>query len=880
MQDEFVEILVAQESSSSQPKHRLLPVWYDGLARLGLQNMIGAIMLKNTSVGFGQRFGTQLLFLAAALSLPACGGSEGSSQGAQEESASMSLGGSGSAADRSDAEREEGQDNEDNEARLGQKPPGPPNDDDESDCAEGSYKDGETCRPWTICQSWQTESQPGTKTSNRECVTNPGCPDSSKGCPITPPEIAFDQHTVFAIFEGQVYSWGRSYQGNMGSNLKDSVESPLKVELSQDKQVASVEGECAVFADGTAECWDHSSRVPIEFFTGESRSTSLRQLAWGYGELFGLTEDGKVYRRLNSDDTPTEVLKNESSLSAEAIAGSREAFCVIESGGKVSCLGESSLLGADQTEDSDVLVPIPELDGSAANRRATGIDLGRDRACVTVVSGEVLCWGSDSSGMLGNGDTLSGTKAPTPVEGLPDDTAAVALGLGEIGYHSCAVLQDGTAWCWGQNQYGELGNGRLESSQQATQVLGLDGSVEQRSAVQISGDRNATCALTATGGYACWGTNRYGATGIKDAPLRKRPPEEVVLDGAVAEVAGDTKRLCARLESGKVQCWGPSASTTDGSDGPKPVLVPGLTGGSPNNTAVKLSALADCSVLQDGSVTCWEDGSLDRFSISAVTLDGTSDATSAVALSSGSQSSGNCAALKTGRLVCWGNSNSSGLLGNGTTTSSDTPFYPAEFTGADDSTSVVDVQVRPFFACALSAAGSVYCWGTRSGGFIGVSSSDSPLVPTLVPSWNAADDASTVTKMTTSYYEVCVNLKNGEVACRSNTGGLFSPVFNDTTSMPVQTVHGDRASSRYRCTLLDDGTVRCSGQDDFGQFGRPSGSTEPEVSPLPAVDELYPYGATICATTSAGALYCWGNNENGLLAPPPWYTEAQLGIFP
>jgi alpha-tubulin suppressor-like RCC1 family protein len=141
---------------------------------------------------------------------------------------------------------------------------------------------------------------------------------------------------------------------------------------------------------------------------------------------------------------------------------------------------------------------------------------GSAHTCALTGVGRVLCWGDNSFGQLGDGTTEARVE-PTPVVGLP--SAPVGLAAGAV--HTCALLADGTALCWGQNLHGQLGDGSTENRSRPTPVVGG----LTFSALEAGG--GVTCGVTAGGVQYCWGLNQSGQLGDgsrtnRSAPVRVR----------------------------------------------------------------------------------------------------------------------------------------------------------------------------------------------------------------------------------------------------------------------------------------------------------------------------------------------------------------------
>ena len=139
-----------------------------------------------------------------------------------------------------------------------------------------------------------------------------------------------------------------------------------------------------------------------------------------------------------------------------------------------------------------------------AGTKIVPLSAGTFHTCGLTPSGGAMCWGAGGDGALGNGLT-SDSKVPVGVTGLGGGVAAIAAGW----YHTCALTTGGAVSCWGDNTYGQLGDGSTEERPAPVPVAGLSTGV---AAIAAGGFH--TCALMeATGGVKCWGSNSDGQLG-------------------------------------------------------------------------------------------------------------------------------------------------------------------------------------------------------------------------------------------------------------------------------------------------------------------------------------------------------------------------------
>jgi hypothetical protein len=171
------------------------------------------------------------------------------------------------------------------------------------------------------------------------------------------------------------------------------------------------------------------------------------------------------------------------------------------------------------------------------------ISSGVLNGCALKPDGSAACWGDNQYGQLGDG-TLTTSATPVTVPGL---TGLLALSAG--GGHTCALKADRTVMCWGENVKGGLGDGTTVNKSSPTAVTGLTG------AVALSGGTLHTCALKADGTVACWGVNDFGQLGDGTLNDALTPVAVKGLTNVVAISAGK-QHTCALRSSGTASCWG------------------------------------------------------------------------------------------------------------------------------------------------------------------------------------------------------------------------------------------------------------------------------------------------------------------------------------
>jgi signal peptidase I len=378
---------------------------------------------------------------------------------------------------------------------------------------------------------------------------------------------------------------------------------------------------------------------------------------------------------------------------------------------------------------SDTIVN--STNGLAAGTWAGIADIaaGEEHSCAVLVDGTAWCWGENGRGQLGDGTTTDRSTA-TQVVG-PGGTGHLAdvAGITAGREHTCAALDDGTAWCWGENGRGQLGTGNTTDSRYPVQVDGIGGSGTLAGVDEIEADREHTCALLSAGTMACWGENGRRQLGDGTTTDRRSPVQVVGSGGAgtLGSVAGfglGEQHTCAVLDDGSAWCWGEGSqhrlgngSTTDRGT---PTQVKG-TGGSGNLAGVAQIDGGNehtCAVLTDGSVRCWgrnNQGELgigshagQAYPVQADGRGGSGTLAGVDAVYGGRDHT--CALHGDGSVSCWGR-NDSGQVGDGTTTERTSPVQVVGAAGVGTYADGFLLSVGSHHACSARSVDEAWCWG-------------------------------------------------------------------------------------------------------------------------------------------------------------------------
>lgn len=316
-------------------------------------------------------------------------------------------------------------------------------------------------------------------------------------------------------------AWGQNAYRQLGNgSLEGSI--PVPVPITGLKFVTAVAGggrhSLALLANSTVEAWGYNEFGQLGDGTSDTRSTpvpvqglsGVKAIAAGADHSLALLSNGTVmawgeneFGQLGTGGTtgsevpvPVKGLTNVKAIAA----GGNHSLALLSSGAVMAWgEGEEGELGNGKAKASAVPVAVKGLTGVSSISAGATFNLA-----VLSAGGTVESWGSNSFGQLGNAGVEEGfSTVPVPVEGL-SGVSAVAAGS----QHGLALLNGGTVMAWGEDSFGELGNGTTTTRQETpVAVSGLSGV----SAVS-AGDRDSV-ALLSSGAVMTWGLDKYGELG-------------------------------------------------------------------------------------------------------------------------------------------------------------------------------------------------------------------------------------------------------------------------------------------------------------------------------------------------------------------------------
>jgi len=631
-------------------------------------------------------------------------------------------------------------------------------------------------------------------------------------------------HACAILGSGAVKCWGANGSGALGlgdTNHRSAGSSELgdalpTLNLGTGRCATAITAgggfTCAILDSGAVKCW------------GNNVYGSL-----GLGDVINRGDAaGQMGNSLPAVSLGT-------GRTAVSIAAGVAHTCAILDNGALKCwglnnFGQLGLSDVNSRGDSagEMGDNLPYVDlGTGHTARA--LALGNYQTCALLEDGSVKCWGYAGFGAIGSGDPNSRGDAPGE---MGDNLLPVDLGTGAGcyaksivagGHHTCAILGNGSAKCWGYNTHGELGLGdavqRGDDAGEMGNGLPAINLGCGRTAKRLTATYFNTCAELDNGQTKCWGAAFTGMLGIGPSGARGDEPGDMgdnlpSFNFGSSRCGSSIKSFgsgfafhygCALLDNNTVKCWGANSYGQLGIDHSSNVGDEAGDMGAPRLSYVSLGSAVtvvsvgagdhhSCALLSNGTVKCWganlfgssglgdtarHDGRASYLgnNLPAVNL-GTGRA--AVALYVGGEHS--CAVLDNGVLKCWG-LNNHGQLGLGDTNDrGDAPgemgdALPAVALGTDRH--VKSMHLGPNHTCAILDNDTLKCWGINSLAQLGLGDS--------------ADRGDGPGEMGDAL--PAVSLGTGRYATKVS-GGYYNT-----------------------CAILDDDTVKCWGDNTHGQLG-------------------------------------------------------------
>lgn len=722
---------------------------------------------------------------------------------------------------------------------------------------------------------------------------------------------AYRDHNFAWNAFGDVWGWGLNDRGQLGDGTKVSKKIATNIPNLDDFLMISAgfRQNIGLRSDGTVWTWGESYReqeIPLTKVEGLDNIVSISA---GLLHYLALREDGTVWAwgtngsgqlgvgTINDSSTPVQVTGLSSVVSV--VASYYNSMALLEDG-TVWVWGDGArgVLGYDAPSEYMQLTPtkVPIVEDIVQ------VDFSHLHAVALKKDGTVWTWGLNESGQLGNGTLIDASPSQVQnIEGVIKVSASYSQTL--------ALKGDGKVWAWGNNYYGELGDASgIQKQQRPVRVAHLEGIVD------IEAGELYSMAIKRNGSLWAWGNNMYGQLG-DGSTVSKNTRTLVngipIQTDTISPSAPELLRTTGKTSSTVVLVWEESLDNqavkeylvykgdvlvdTIGVDG-KTIdystsftvtgLLPeteykfsvkardyegNLSSGS-NEVIVMTEASLPMQVSagsghtlalkSDGSVWAWGNNSSGQLG------DGTTfgqlfpkkaNITSITSVSTGDLFS---LALKSdGTVWSWGD-NSIGQLGNPQLYSQQP--VPKKIEGID---SVVAIAAGGTHSLALKSDGTVWTWGSNFNGELGIGSNKSSYVPVKIPSLSGVKAISAG-----AFYSLALKSDGSVWSWGANYNGQLGDGTTQSRLVPYKItslsgMEGIAAGSNHALALKEDGSVWAWGYNYYGQLGDGtfnSRSIPGKVATLSNIEQISA-GMYHSMAKSDSAVYTWGSNTYGQL---------------
>ncbi|MDB4819411.1 hypothetical protein OAH59_03035 [Euryarchaeota archaeon] len=372
-----------------------------------------------------------------------------------------------------------------------------------------------------------------------------------------------------------------------------------------------------------------------------------------------------------------------------------------------------------------------------------------------------------------------------------DNNAISELTAGD--YHNCYLDEEDAIYCWGRNNFGQLGDGTNIDSPYPVKVIIPNGST----ATSLTAGHAHTCAILDNESLYCWGRNHVGQLGdgttlARNIPVLVNLPSE----RTAISVSSEGWHGCAILDNSSLYCWGNNnyGQLGDNTNCRYDDYSNGCNGNSGKSTPVHVANLP-----------------IDRLAVSVIT--------------------GNlhtCAILDNASLYCWGN-NDNGQLGDGTgisTCNIQTGICSLEAVAVSlpSGHSVISIDAGGYFNCIILDNGSLHCWGSNQEGQLGQGSIS---VSVLSPIEVSLPSGRLAISVSAGHYHTCIVLSDYELYCfgKNDWGALGDGSYIGRTS-PVRVSLPSGSNTTYvsageihTCAEVDNNSIYCWGMNTYYQIG-------------------------------------------------------------
>ncbi len=748
-----------------------------------------------------------------------------------------------------------------------------------------------------------------------ECLHTPEILDYSvNSSSATVTSVSGEQSHTCAIQNQKLYCWGYNGYGQIGDGTRERRTKPKLV------------------ADGTETTKAFQNQNVTKVSNGSVHTCAIqagRLYCWGRNE-YGQIGDG-TYGSTNYRNKPT--------LVADGTTGGTNAFenqnvtkvsagsdytCAIQAG-RLYCWGKNNYgrLGDGNTVNQHTKPKLvadgTETTNAFQNQNVTKVSTGVNNTCA-IQAGRLYCWGDNTYGQLGDGTTgyTFNHRTPTLVANDTETTNAFQnqnVTSVSTGYHHTCAIQNQKLYCWGRNNYGQLGDGTTGNTNNRNKPKLVADGTETTNAFQnqniqmdsVSTGGNHTCAIQNQKLY-CWGRNNYGQLGdgtTGNTNNRNKPKLVLSVSGAfqnqnVTSVSTGYHHTCA-IQNQKLYCWGRNGSgqlgdgTTDNKKKAVKVTFPSSTyvfDTGANHTCFSIAYDDDGNSVSKN--ICWGYNASGQLGIGNTDdvhlLNVEKNFFPEKNITQVSTGGSHTCAIQNQKLYCWGQNNH-GQIGDGRLTPIPTlrPYFLRSRSSGFQNQNIKQVSTGGSHTCAIQNQ-KLYCWGQNNHGQIGDGTTDRRASPTLILNGTETTNPfqnQNVQSVSTGLDHTCA-IQNQKLYCWGDNlygqigDGTYDSINNRKKPKLVSSVSGafqnqnvtSVSTGDFHTCAIQAGKLYCWGRNNQGQIGDgTTGNTNNRKKPklVSSVSGAFQNQNVTSVSTGrfhtcaiqAGKLYCWGHNFYG-----------------
>jgi parallel beta-helix repeat protein len=338
--------------------------------------------------------------------------------------------------------------------------------------------------------------------------------------------------------------------------------------------------------------------------------------------------------------------------------------------------------------------------------KMNSISTGNTHTCGIISNGSAMCWGLSGNGQLGYGGTSSQNNSVY----VNTTNTFVAISAGSA--HTCGVIPNGSAMCWGAGTQGQLGYGG--TTQQNNPIyVNITNLFVAISAETFSGAGSHSCGITSDGRAMCWGYGFNGQLGIGNTS-NSRVPIYVNTTNLFFAISASGSRSCGIISNGSAMCWGMGTSGRLGYGGTTQQNNPIYVNTSNTFVAISAGSAHTCGIISNGSAMCWGLGTSGQLGNGPGTSSNNpvyvNTTNTFISISAGNLHT--CGIISNGSAMCWGNG-TAGQLGDGGTANQNNSVY------VNTTNTFISISAGNLHTCGIISNGSAMCWGNGTSGQLG-----------------------------------------------------------------------------------------------------------------------------------------------------------------